>query len=231
MKYSMIKIIVILCFLSLQLCFDTWAETYPKVIIKDQQDQLLPLVPEPLDTFVETPIKKTKTRINSKYGNKNFFSLYMLNLNRFTNEEKVKFHLQIGNQPLRINFISINQKTKNDNRELIFHESLYLDKNETINTQVPVYHKHENLSFIIAEQLDSKTDISPGVRRLLNLREKQLVPIVDFGTNWNMSELNLEFDVTDTDKKKTNVEISFDQLLEMFSHLKWIIAIRTSQID
>lgn len=227
----MTKIAVIFCLLILQLSFDTLAETYPKIIIKDQQDQILPLVPEPLDTFAETPIKKTKNRINSKYRNKNFFSLYMLNLNQFADEEKVWFHLQIGKAPLRLSFISINQKTEDENRVLIFHDSIYLKASGTINTQVPVFHYHENLSFIIAEQSDSKENLSLGVKRLINVRQKQLVPVINFGTNWNMSELNLEFDVTEENEKNVQVEISFDNLLELFNNLKWVIAIRTSQID
>ena len=227
----MTKITTLACFLFLQLNLPLFATSYPKIIIKDNNNQVLNLVQEPLDTFVETPIKKTKARINNKYNDKNFFSLYMLNLNHFADGEEVTFNLRIGDQPLRISFISIDQKSEDDDRILVFYDSVYLEKNGKISVKRPVYHYHENLNFLIAEQLKSKEEISKGVQRLRILRKKQLVPNVDFGTNWNMSELNLEVDVVDENKKNIKHEISFDDLLGLFSNLKWVIAIRTSQID
>jgi len=231
LKNNVIKLIALAGFLIFQLNQSALAVIYPKIIMKDHNNQILNLVREPLDTFAETPIKKTKARINSKYNNENFFSLYMLNLNHYTNGEKVAFNLQIGDQPLRISFLSIDQKTEEDDRILVSYASVYLEKNGKISDELPVFHYHENLNFIFAEQLNSKDEISNGVKQLQILRERKLFPVVDFGTNWSMSELNLEFDFVDENKKNINLEMSFDQLLKQFSNLKWVIAIRTSQID
>jgi len=207
------------------------ADQLPQISILTNGNQLVELIPEPLDTFKEIPIRNTRDRINKRYQDPNFFRLLMLNLNHVKNNEWVRFKIKNGDIPVRISFLSIDQKTAESDRILISHGSIYLDSKKEIEANTRFFHYHENMNFMVAERVSSIHQISDTVKNLELVREAGYRIKIAYGTNWTMSELNLELDLTLENNKKISREITFDELINSFSSPLWVVAIRTSQID
>jgi len=209
----------------------TCADHLPQISVLTNDNQLVELIPELLDTFKEIPIRNTRDRINRKYQDPNFFRLYMLNLNHVENNEFVKFKIKNSDIPVRISFLSINQKTSESDRILVSHGSIFLDSNKEIEANTRFFHYYENMNFIVAERVSSIHQVSDIVKNLKLIREAGYLIKIEYGTNWTMSELKLELDVTVENNNTVTREITFDELINSFSSPQWVIAIRTSQID
>lgn len=207
-----------------------YVDYLPEISVFTNDNQPVDLIPEPLDTFKEIPIRNSRDRINEKYQNPDFFSLYMLNLNHVKNNDLVKIKIKNGDIPVRISFLSIDQKTTESDRVLISHGSTFLDVNKELEAETYFFHYQENMNFMIAERVDHIDQISEMVKSLKTVKDKGYHIKIDYGTNWTMSDLNLEFDILIEKNKNHTGEITLDELIDAFASPQWVIAIRTSQI-
>ena len=194
-----------------------------RLTIKTKDGRMLPLVPEPLDTFTEIPLKKTRNSLNKKHNNLEFFSLYMLKVKA---GQPIIANLHIREKPKRVTAAVMFQPLEEGSQYVKVVGSGYFQAGTNVSVEGVVPAFSEIIVLFIADATKNPDHLPENIKKIFEDEFGEVI-ITDLGTDWSMSDIEVTFK---TKEKQGNTKkestIVFEDEIEKLYAPQWLMTVR-----